>query len=518
MKSKLVIWGTDAQKEKVLIALELQAAANKVQLYTFPEAIASEDFVTKMMQEWRNGSAEVAFPDGHGHRELELSVTDGLLPDDLHVDRPDLITRAQTEWHFTVLSAKLNEAYRQELAEFRERIAALENYDGKHWDSLKHFWDKVQSQVKERNLFREHADDLRDGINGLFEDLKKMKSKLNEEFSSTSAKVYEEMSEALAVVEQKIAAGGNKLGQVFDDLKKLQSRYRESKMTNEHRNQLWDRLDGAFKAAKEKRFGPNANEGSLVERHARRMQGLVEAIRRMEDSVRRDEEDLQFQAKKVKFSEGQLESQIRQAKIKMVEERLESKKVKLAEMQRTRADVERQINQAKSKENRRVERDVDRQKVEEAKEKIRAEMKAASGKPVEVHHEESFLETAGTLLGEVFENALDTVKAVGKVAGQKAEEWLEQASEKVDDVKKAAAETAEDVQEAVSEKMDDVKAAVSEKVADAKAAVAEKAEDLAEALKEEKPKGRAKKVAAAEPEAAAAEKPKRAKKAPAKDE
>ena len=52
MKNKVVVWGTNAENEKVLIALELQAEANKVMLYTFPEAIAPEEFVNKMMNEY----------------------------------------------------------------------------------------------------------------------------------------------------------------------------------------------------------------------------------------------------------------------------------------------------------------------------------------------------------------------------------------------------------------------------------------------------------------------------------
>ena len=178
MKNKLVIWGTNAQEEKVLIALELQADTNKVLLYTFPEAIVSEEFANKMMSEWRNGTA-VEFPEGHGALERELSVTEGLLPDDLKVERGDIIQRAQTEWHFAVLSSKLHAAYQQELAEFKEKIQALSNYDAKMWDGLKAFWDKVQGQSRERNLFREHADTLRDNINVLFEDLKKLRAARN---------------------------------------------------------------------------------------------------------------------------------------------------------------------------------------------------------------------------------------------------------------------------------------------------------------------------------------------------
>ncbi|MCB0545572.1 MAG: hypothetical protein KDC70_18745, partial [Saprospiraceae bacterium] len=135
MKNKVVIWGTNANEEKVLIALELKADANKVMLYTFPEALADDEFVNKMMNEWREGK-EVEFPEGYTAFERELSVTESLLPDDLKVDRSDIIQRAQTEWHFAVLSAKLHAAYQQELAEFKEKIEALSTYDNKIWDSL----------------------------------------------------------------------------------------------------------------------------------------------------------------------------------------------------------------------------------------------------------------------------------------------------------------------------------------------------------------------------------------------
>ncbi|MEI6408018.1 MAG: hypothetical protein WCR52_01430 [Bacteroidota bacterium] len=435
MKNKLVIWGTNAQNEKVLIALELQADTNKVLLYTFPEAIATEEFANKMMSEWRNG-ASVDFPEGHGTLERELSVTESLLPEELKVERGDLIQRAQTEWHFAVLSSKLHAAYQQELADFKEKIQALSSYDNNMWDSLRTFWDKVQGQSRERNLFREHADNLRDNINTLFDDLKKMRSRVQDEFVSASQKVYDDFGKALDDIEARITAGGAKLNSVFEDLKQMQRRYRDAKMSNEHRNQLWERLDGAFKAAKERKFGPAANEGSLVERHERRLSGLLDAIRRMEDSIRRDEEELTFQRKKVGATEGQLEAQIRMAKIKMVEERLSSKHEKLAEMNQTRSDVERQSNVAKDKETKRAEKEAEKQKIEHAKEQVKSEIAAGIKSKVEPEtpKADSLFEAATTVLGDVLMDALDTAKAVASVVAEKADNALDQVIDKLEDV------------------------------------------------------------------------------------
>ncbi len=446
MKNKLVIWGTNAQEEKVLIALELQADTNKVLLYTFPEAIVSEEFANKMMSEWRNGTA-VEFPEGHGALERELSVTEGLLPDDLKVERGDIIQRAQTEWHFAVLSSKLHAAYQQELAEFKEKIQALSNYDAKMWDGLKAFWDKVQGQSRERNLFREHADTLRDNINVLFEDLKKLRARVNEEFTQASQKVFEDFGKALDDIEARIAAGGAKLNSVFEDLKQMQRRYRDAKMSNEHRNKLWDRIDGAFKAAKERKFGKEANEGSVTDRHERRLGGLDDAIKRMEDSIRRDEEELAFQRKKVNATEGQLEAQIRMAKIKMVEERLTSKHEKMAEMTRTKADVEKQSNIAKEKENKRAEKEAEKQKIEQAKEQVKSEIAAGirtkTPKTEGEKEDDSLFEAATTVIGDVLLDALDTAKAVASVAVEKAQEVLDQVIDKMEDVAEAISKKSE---------------------------------------------------------------------------
>lgn len=459
MKNKIVLWGTNAQEEKVLIALELLPDDNKVMLYTFPEAIAVESFVNDMMDKWRSGKEPVPFPEGYKQEERELSVVESLLPDDLRPERTDVILRAQTEWQFVVLSSKLYKMYEQELQEFRERVQQLGSYDNELFVSLKAFWEKVQEQSRDRNILREQAEHLRENIDGLFNDLKNLRKKANEEFNSASKGVFEELSETLAAIEQKIEAKGAKFNLIFDELKKLQRKYREARMSNEHRNRLWDRIDNAFKAAKERKFGPAVNEGSVVERHGKRLEGLSDAVQRMANSIKRDEEDLKFEQRKIERTEGQLEAQIRGAKIKMIEERIASKREKLNEIIRTQEQVEKQIRITEEKEKQRAEKEAERLRLAEAKEKAKAEIakeiktkKVAVDAPAaeetqdgehtpddvsteaevtQAPKSDSLLEAIGNVIGEVIDDTIATTKAVAGVVAEAAEEAVEKIVDQV---------------------------------------------------------------------------------------
>lgn len=466
MKSKLVLWGTNAQDEKIMIAVALRADDNKVDIWTFPDSVATEDFYQQMMKEWRDGEGMV-FPEPHTHLERELSMSDSLLPDDIKVERTDVVQRAQTEWHFLVLSAKLHQAYEDQVADLKEQVEKLKEFDDGVWDNLKEFWDKVQGQVRERNLLRDHADQLRDNINALFGTMKELRSKMDEEYDRLSKDVYDKFMSALDDVEKKVSDGA-RLPVMFDELKKLQRRFRESKLTREHRAKVWEKLDATFKMVKEKRFGGKQAEeagSSAYVRMQRRYNGLMSAIDKMEQSIRRDRNDLNFQQHKIDTTDGQLEAQIRQAKIMMIEERVRSKEEKLAEMLSTKIDLEKRLASLKEKEARHAAQAAVKEKIaeeikqaaearedeipglEKAAEEImeaKAEKTAPKKEPKpgagKGKKEESIMDAVSHTVGESLEDLVDSVKAVASVIGDKIEDAIEDLKEDFQAQKAAAAQ------------------------------------------------------------------------------
>ncbi len=468
MKSRIVLWGSNAADEKTLIAISLRAEENKVDIWSFSESAATEEFYEEMMKSWRDGN-EVAFPEQFEYFENDLHVSESILPEHLKVERSDIILRAQTEWHFIVLSSKLHKVYESELAELRERIEQLENFDQDIWGSLKEYWDKLQTQVTEQNLLREHADALRNNANALFSKMKKLRSQLDEELERVSKEAYDSFVNALDKIEEKIKEGG-RFPALFEELKKIQEEFKGGNFTRDHRNKIWDKINHAFKALKQSRFGNKGDEsGSQTQRLKRRYDGLLAALSRMEQSIRRDRNDLNFQKRKVDNSVGQLEAQIRQAKIIMIEERIRSKEEKLGEMMATKEGLESRLKQAEEREARRAAE-------EHAKEKIADEIKAAAElreeeadklekaaeeitegkKNTETVKEsapkkESLMDAVSDVLGESLEDLVDTIAAVGSVVSDKIEDGLGKLKDEIEK------ETGIDLEELVNDDSKDDK-------------------------------------------------------------
>jgi len=447
MKKRIVLWGTDKEDKKILLGLELQENENNILLHVVPEEKATEDFYKSMMNVWREGN-DVQLPEGHTTLTRPLSITDDILPEDIKVERTDIINRAKTEWHFVVLSSKLYTLYKSELEDLKTKVAGMSKFEGAVWEEMKGFWSKVQEQARERNLFREHASELKKETNEIFESLKKLRKSLDQEFKKLSSEHLSTFMTKLNGVQEKIDKGLG-LKPLFEELKNLQAEFKGMDFTKEDRSKAWKKLDASFKDLKEKKYGKSgagSREESNLQRVERRYAGLLNAIQKMERSIKKDKSELDFQDRRAAQSEGQLEQQIRQAKMAMMQGRVTSKEEKLNDMLKTKAELEGRIEQEKIRDQKKQEKKEIEETKKKVKEKIANEIKAKS----ETHDKEKLEKSANAIagktettkeskqgligaiaatVGEAVEDVVDTVKAVAEVVEDKIEDTLDSLKE-----------------------------------------------------------------------------------------
>jgi hypothetical protein len=372
MKSKLVIWGKNPQGKRVLLAVSLNEQENKVETLVFNEDQVTEDLENVVLKNWKeqdNVDIEAEF-----HKIVsDLSMLESILPEGYTTDKEDVLKRAQTEWHFIVLSTRLYNVYKSEVDELREKVEELEAYEQKVWDDLKNFWDKIQVQIYEKNLLRSHAQELREFTNGLFDALKEKRKSFDKVMTDRSKSVLDNFASRLDEIEAKIEKGLS-LQMLFEDLRKLQKEINDADMLRDHRKKIWNRIDAGFKKVKEKRFGEASDaERNQISRIENRLQGLDGVVKRMQHSIKMDLKELEKLSKVSDSPFGILEEQLKAAKRIMVQERLASKQAKLDDMIKTQQELIEKSQRLKDK-------DESKRLMEEAKKmaelKIAEEIKA----------------------------------------------------------------------------------------------------------------------------------------------
>ena len=451
MRTKLILWGKTENDEKVLVAIELVEDENLVRSYVFNEEDATEEFYNLLLNKWRFDT-EVEFPENYKTYNIPLTAADDIVPEGITVEKPDLISRAKTEWHFVVLSKKFYDLYKEELEEIKDKISGLAEFSTETWDELKQFWSKIQNHIKEKDLFRNHVESLKKKTDSLFDKLKELRAKSDEELKQKSQEFFDEFNKQLDKIDEKIEKGLG-LQPIFEELKELQARFKKVTFDRDHRRKLWNRIDKEFKKVKEKRFGSASGDRSPLARLERRLAGLLGAIDKMSQSIERDKKELEAQKNKIGDVDGQLEAELRKAKLIMIEERIASKSEKFQDMLKTKEMLENKIANEKRKAE-------EKKKFEEAKKeaeaKIKEKVKESTARLKENEEElkkaaeklkkhsdkkeesgiiEELVEKTGDILEDVTEKAGEVIEDITKKAGIVAETIVDKVKETIDEVK-----------------------------------------------------------------------------------
>jgi hypothetical protein len=144
-----------------------------------------------------------------------------------------------------------------------------------------------------------------------------------------SEKIKAEFDEKLAQIDSKLEEGGVHFKNLMDELKDMQSKLRSEDVKRDIKNILFDNIQSTFEKIKVKR------DNVLGGANNSRISGLQTVLDRIQKTLDLDKKDLDFNLKKLNVVNNKLELQLREAKIKVLKDRISSKEEKVADINKT---------------------------------------------------------------------------------------------------------------------------------------------------------------------------------------
>jgi chromosome segregation ATPase len=327
-KNRFATKALNQKDEPILVALELNVNSMNIEVRYFSTSTMKEDEIEDFIKKFSNGE-EVIFPE-NTTLENRSFTEESLLPDNIKIEgKSGAIRQLQNEWSYLLLNAKLFEQFNAQLEDIKIKAAELKGFSSELFDEAKEFWEKVLEYKKEREISQEKLAYFKEEINGVFDHLKKLKESLLKEKDAASEKIREEFSVTLASIDARLEEQGVHFKTIMEELKVLQTKLRGEDIKRDIKNILFDDIQARYDKIKVRR------EEVLGGVNNSRIDGLTQALERTQKSLNMDVRDLDFNTKKLNSVDSKLELQLREAKIKVLKDRITSKEEKVADIQKT---------------------------------------------------------------------------------------------------------------------------------------------------------------------------------------
>ncbi|MCU0328101.1 MAG: hypothetical protein MUE53_03850 [Chitinophagales bacterium] len=325
-KTRYVTWATTKKEEKVFITLELFIDTMKIEVVTYDAKLIDKTMEDKFIKSWTVYEA-IDLP--KPNETLFTSFTDpSILPEHIKVDdNAGAIRILQNEWSFLIINSKILEEYITRLNELKAKVKELNEYNNDVFLEAKEFWDNILEMSKSKEISKEKVNEIKNEIDEVFSKLKDLKENLQKEKEALTESYKLKVDSALKDINAKLQKDNVLFKSLIDELKLLSNDLKNQNLIREVKQQLNSEIDEAFQAVKNKR---EEVLGQPQDRSSKN-QDFIEKLRK---SLEYDLKDLAFNEKRVDDARvSQLELQLREAKIKVIKDKIESKQKKLEELE-----------------------------------------------------------------------------------------------------------------------------------------------------------------------------------------
>lgn len=354
MNTRLVLWGEIGTDRKALIALYLDEPTTKIHIYAFPKEEVSREVQDQLFSEWKNGG-ELAFPETALHWEIDAN-SDSILPEEVKVERVDLVLQSQHKWSKKLMSTKINQMLEDETRLLEEHANAVTEYDKTLWDKTKTQWEKIASYQKKNEITWEQTTVLKEKINSIFDALKALKRLNTENEDQANSAFVKQIQKRIEDLQSKLIYA-DQWKYIFDELKKTQNEIKDVNMRWAVKKKLYDSINQIFDDLRKYRTT------ETISKTQSRIVQLKQIMEGLKDSIARDTDNFKMQVEKMQhYTRGKLGVDDIKDRFNYITDRIKEKEKKADGIKDTIKQLEKEIEKEKLQQ---VEREEQRKKKEE---------------------------------------------------------------------------------------------------------------------------------------------------------
>ncbi len=341
MQQRIVTWGEIGTDLKALITIELDEANANIIINAFPKEKVSKELQDAIFNEWKNGG-NFQFPETTYQWTVDAQQ-DNILPNNIRVDRPILITEAQSLWSRKLMSAKLNQLLNEEVALLNQQLEGLKEFEQSLWDKAKTQWDKIADYQKKAEISWEQTTILKDKINLIFDSLKALKRINHEGDEEKTLQISKAFNKVIDELEDKLIYP-DEWNNIFNELKKIQTNLKESPIKWSAKRKLQNKINDIYAALKKYRSTEFINKSKA------RIKQLNQILSGFKENIERDKENYKMQVEKMQhYTRGKLSETELQERFSHLFDRIKSKEEKIKNISKTINDIERDIQKEQNR-------------------------------------------------------------------------------------------------------------------------------------------------------------------------
>lgn len=371
MQQRLVLWGEIGTDRKALIAIRLEEETARIHVHALPKETVSKTIQDAIVG-WKNGG-DFEFPETAYSWVMDANQ-DKILPDDVRVEKPEMITQAQALWSKKLMSTRINQLLTEETALLTEKAEVATDFDQGIWDKAKQQWDKIAGYQKKGEISWEQTTVLKEKINNIFDSLKAVRRLHSEQDEQQAHVIFKQLENKIQDLQNKLIYP-DEWKHIFGELKKTQEEIKNATMKWGQKRNLYDLVNGIFHDLRKYR------STEVINKTKSRITQLNKILDGLRDSIARDAENLKAQVEKMQhYTRGKLSEDEIKKSFSHITDRIRDKEKKAEGIKKTLHELKQ---------------DIDKEKKAQARKEEEQAKKAE--KPREEENEEAMIESHADL-------------------------------------------------------------------------------------------------------------------------